>query len=131
MENSSYKMVWKYSKNHLNCFKCNIFCPQNFSKHFREYIRTENPSHKIAWNCLKISWIIFMNFAKKICEYIRKENPGHKIAWNHSKVTWIILNTIFFDFQTFSKDFREYIRMKNLNYKNKSVDRKCLKKYAK
>ena len=48
MKHPSYKIVLNYTKNHLNCFKYNIFCSQIFSKHFHEYIRTKNPSHKIA-----------------------------------------------------------------------------------
>ena len=38
----------KLFKSHLNCFKYNISVFINISKHFREYIRTENPSNKIA-----------------------------------------------------------------------------------
>ena len=33
---------------------------------------------------------------------------------------------MFFNFKNFSKNFREYIRMENLDYKNKNVDRRYL-----
>ena len=32
-ENMSYKIVWNYSKNYLNCFRYNIFC---FDKYFKK-----------------------------------------------------------------------------------------------
>ena len=47
-----------YAKNQLNCLKYNMFCSHNFSKNHCEYIRTENPSYKIAWNHSKINWIV-------------------------------------------------------------------------
>ena len=38
-ENPSLKIAWNYSKNHLSCFKYNIFYFQNFSKTLYQYIR--------------------------------------------------------------------------------------------
>ena len=49
------------------------------------------------------------------------------IAWNHSKIAWIILNIIFSVFKSFSKIFHKYIRMEDRSYKNKIVERKCIK----
>ena len=49
---------------------------------------------------------------------------------NHLKsleITWISFKYNIFCFQNFSKSFREYIRMENLHYKNKTMERKYLK----
>ena len=55
----------------------------NFSKHFREYIRTENLRYKIVWdyskNNLNANIFCFCKFFKKfLFEYIRTENPKLK-----------------------------------------------------
>ena len=58
---------------------------------------------------------------------MKMENSSHKTAWNYLQIFWIVLNTIFFNLKNFSKNFREYIRMETLDYKNEDIERKYLK----
>ena len=118
-----FKKIWYLLRVSFQNFS-KYFEFQNFSKHFREYVRTENRSHKIAWNYLKLSWIVSIIFSRNFPEYIRTESPSYKTAWNHLKVTWTFLNTIFFNLKNCSKNFRDYISMENLDYKNQNTDRK-------
>ena len=118
-----FKKIWYLLRVSFQNFS-KYFEFQSFSKHFREYIRTENRSHKIAWNYLKLSWIVSIIFSRNFPEYIRMENPSYKTAWNHLKVTWTFLNTILFNLKNCSRKFREYISMENLDYKNQNTERK-------
>ena len=54
-----------------------FFVFTDFSKHFRQYIRMESMSYKIAWNYSKFTLIVFNtiflnveNFSKYLCEYM-------------------------------------------------------------
>ena len=55
MNIEEWKIRFKYLKNQLNCV-------HNFLKKFCEYIRMENPSHKIASNYLNCFHQFFKNF---------------------------------------------------------------------
>ena len=66
MENPSYKSNRNYSKNHLNCFKYYIFCSQDFSKTFHEYLyKNRKPESQNSLKLLKSGLNGFHKFFKK------------------------------------------------------------------
>ena len=69
---------------------------------------------------------MFEFYLKTFCEYITTESELQNSLKLLKKITWIVLNTIFFNLKKFLKNFREYIRMKNLDYKNENIERKFL-----
>ena len=70
--------------------------------------------------------ILFEFYLKTFCEYITTESELQNSLKLLKKITWIVLNTIFFNLKKFFKNFREYIRMENLDYKNENIERKFL-----